>query len=175
MNRVMILKGGSPAIHKLGDIGRPEDDYIRVHSETDTHYIGNFEEGYGFIDVQFNKEDCRPLTDNEVKEMNGKWYSINGNPLYKIYLDKDGNVITGKCTMLKGTIIRVLDNDGFSKHSEFVDLKVSFAEDIEIGRSVVLMTGEGTIQTSKVVSVDIKGNDYYLQTKNSLYVIQLSK
>lgn len=30
MNRIMILKGGSSAYHKMGDIVREEDDYIRT-------------------------------------------------------------------------------------------------------------------------------------------------
>ena len=37
--RYMILKGGSPAIHKLGDIRREEDDLIYVKSETQDHFI----------------------------------------------------------------------------------------------------------------------------------------
>jgi len=44
----MILKANSPAIHKLGNIGRNIDDKIRIHSEDDIHYIGSFEEGFGF-------------------------------------------------------------------------------------------------------------------------------
>lgn len=27
MNKIMVLKGGSPAIHKLGNISRERDDY----------------------------------------------------------------------------------------------------------------------------------------------------
>lgn len=80
MNKIMILKGGSPAIHKLGDIGRKEDDLVRIYKETDTHYIGNFEEGYGFIDVKFRKEDCRSLNKEEIDNLNGEWVTIHGNP-----------------------------------------------------------------------------------------------
>ena len=61
MNKIMILKANSPAIHLLGDIKREEDDYIRIHKETEIHYIGSFEEGYGFINVKFNNSDCRLL------------------------------------------------------------------------------------------------------------------
>ena len=73
MNKIMILKGGSPAIHMTGDIGRKCDDKIRIHSEDDTHYIGSFEEGYGFINVKFNKSDCRLLTQEEREKLNGNW------------------------------------------------------------------------------------------------------
>lgn len=61
LNRVMVLKGGSPAMHILGDIGREEDSFIRVGEEHDDYYIGVFEEGFGFINVKFNKADVRPL------------------------------------------------------------------------------------------------------------------
>lgn len=93
MNKVMVLKGGSSALHILGDIGRKEDDYIRVHKEDDTYYIGNFEEGFGFIDVKFQKSDCRNLTQPEIDDLNKKWFAINGQALYKINLDNEGNIV----------------------------------------------------------------------------------
>lgn len=171
MNRIMVLKGSRPAMHKLGNIGRKNDDYIRVYRETDTHYIGNFEEGLGFIDVEFKKEDCRQLTDAEIKDLNGKWYSINGNPLYKIYIDKDGNIIKGACIMKKGIIDKVTDQNGFTKHHNFVGLDVQFPEDIEIGQSLMLLTDQGYINTSKVIQLDIIENTYIIYTKNSIYFI----
>jgi len=30
MNKIMVLKGGSPAIHKLGNISRERDDYEKL-------------------------------------------------------------------------------------------------------------------------------------------------
>ncbi len=88
----MVLNGGSPAIHLLSNIGREDDAYIRVHDEDNEYYIGNFEEGYGFIDVKFRKQDCRPLTLDEIEDLNKKWFAINGHRLYKIQLDKNGNI-----------------------------------------------------------------------------------
>lgn len=96
MNKYMVLLGGRPAKHKMGDIGRTEDDFIRVFSEDDTYYIGNFAEGFGFIDVKYKKEDCRNLTKEEVDDLNGKWIGINGNPYYQISIDYDGNVVRGE-------------------------------------------------------------------------------
>ncbi len=86
----MILKGGSPAIHKMGDIGRKEDDFIRVHSEIDKQYIGNFEFGFGFIDVKFNKSDVRPCTKEEIDYLNTQHYAINNTPLFQYSLNYDG-------------------------------------------------------------------------------------
>ncbi|MDN5317860.1 MAG: hypothetical protein PWR08_1985, partial [Thermoanaerobacterium sp.] len=161
MNRIMVLKGGSPAIHKLGNIGRENDDYIRVYDETEDYYIGNFEEGFGFVDVKFRKEDCRPLTEEERKQINGRWYSINGNSLYRIYVDNEGNVINGKVFMLKGRIDKVTDTQGNDKFSDFVGLNVTFGEDIQIGSSLVMLTNSGTIQTSKVTNL-ARNQDKYI-------------
>lgn len=173
MNKIMILKGGSSALHKLGNIGRKDDEFIRVHKETETHYIGMFEEGLGFIDVEFRKEDCRYLTEEERKELNGKWYGINGFPLYKIYVDEEGNVIKGKCAMKKGYIKTVTDNNGFPKHPSFGGLQIEFPEDIEIGKSLIMFAENGTITTSAVINVEIKNNIYLIYTKNSIYCVEI--
>ena len=173
MNKIMMLKANSPAIHKLGDIGRNIDDKIRIHSEDDTHYIGNFEEGYGFINVKFNKSDCRPLTQMEREKLNGNWYTINGNPLYRIYVDEEGNIVNGKVKTVKGIIRKVTDNLGNDKHSNFINLEVEFGEDILIGRSIVLLTGKGAITTSKVTNFDIHEKQYIIYTNNSVYYIEV--
>ena len=93
MNRIMMAKGGTPALHLLGGIGRDVDDYIRVHDEDEEFYIGNFEEGLGFIDVKYKKSDVRSLTKEEVDDLNGKWYTINGHPMSQIYVDDEGNLV----------------------------------------------------------------------------------
>jgi hypothetical protein len=92
----MILKGGCPAIHKTGNIGRSKDEYIRVLREEDDYYIGFFEEGLGFYDVKFKKTDCRPLIPYEVEKVNNAWFTINSTPLCKMHVDTDGNIIRNK-------------------------------------------------------------------------------
>lgn len=87
--RYMILKGGSPAIHKLGDIGRDEDDLIFVKSETEDHFIGNFVEGFGFADVEYRKSDCRPLTPGEIEKLNNSQIQLGG-VRYKMRVDSGG-------------------------------------------------------------------------------------
>jgi len=169
----MILKANSPAIHKLGDIGRNIDDKIRIHSEDDAYYIGSFEEGFGFIDVKFNKKDCRPLTSKERENLNGSWYGINGNPLYRIYVDEEGNVVNGKVLTIKGIISKVTDSLENDKHSNFINLSVEFGEDILIGRSVVFLTSKGAITTSRVTNVNIHEKQYMIYTKNSIYYIEV--
>jgi len=175
MNKIMILKGNSPAIHKLGDIRREEDEYIRIHKETETHYIGNFEAGFGFINVEFKKEDCKPLTEAERKELNGKWYSISGTPLYRIYVDEESNIIKDKCIMKKGIINRVTDSKGKDKQSQFLGMNIEFSENIEIGRSLVMIIDnyDDYIETSKVINVKIVDGDYVISTKNSVYYINV--
>jgi len=174
MNKIMMLKGGSPAIHKLGDISRKNDNYIRIHEETKTHYIGSFEEGYGFINVEFRKEDCRKLTEEERKELNGKWYSINGNPLYRIYVDEEGNIVKGKCIMKKGIINRITNLEGEDKHFDWIGINVEFSEDICLGQSLIMfMDDERYITTSKVIDVEIVDGNYVIYTKNSIYYVSL--
>lgn len=87
--RYMILKGGSPAIHILGDIGRDADDFIIVKSETEDHFIGNFVEGFGFMDVRFRKDDCRPLTPGEIEKLNNSQIQLGGIK-YKMRVDSEG-------------------------------------------------------------------------------------
>jgi len=92
--RYMILKGGSPAIHKLGDIGRDEDDLIYVKSETSDHFIGNFVEGFGFADVEYRKSDCRPLTPDEIEKLNNSKIRLGGT-IYQTRVDAEGYPIEG--------------------------------------------------------------------------------
>lgn len=169
----MILKGDSPAIHKLGDIRRSHDDLIRIDSEDENNYIGCFEEGFGFIGVKFNKNDCRLLTQEEREKLNGSWYGINGNPMYRIYVDEEGNVINGKTITVKGVITRITDNKSNDKHTNFVGLEVEFGEDILVGRSMIILTERGSITTSKVTNVNIVDNKYIINTSNSVYYIDV--
>jgi hypothetical protein len=96
MSKVMVLKGGSPAIHQLGNIGREDDEYIHVYAETENEYIGQFEEGFGFVDVRFNKTDCRKLKESEINSLNEKVFFVSGTMYGKLNLDKDGNYINKK-------------------------------------------------------------------------------
>lgn len=88
--RMMMLKGGSPAFHKMGNIGRDNDDRINIHYESDNHYMGVFCEGFGFINVIFNKEDVRPLTVEEIDKINGMYFGINNQPYHQISIDENG-------------------------------------------------------------------------------------
>lgn len=64
-----LLKRGADAIHKLGNIKRDSYDaeLIAVHKEEEDFYIGNYVEGFGFIDVKFKKSDCRNPTQEELE------------------------------------------------------------------------------------------------------------
>lgn len=56
------------AIHKIGDISRPDGDLALIYEEDGSDYIGNWVTGYGFIDVRFPKETTRDLTAAEIEE-----------------------------------------------------------------------------------------------------------
>lgn len=63
-----FLKKGADAIHQLGNIKRDvlNAELIVVNGEDEEFYIGNFVEGFGFVDVKFRKEDCRKATLEEL-------------------------------------------------------------------------------------------------------------
>jgi hypothetical protein len=75
-NLIYILRGGSSAIHCLGDIKwlvdlcRKEDDLFIVRQINGDFCFGNFVYGFGFIDVRVNKKDLRAITE---KEWEKKW------------------------------------------------------------------------------------------------------
>ncbi|MFE6075730.1 hypothetical protein ACFVQB_14760 [Paenibacillus sp. NPDC057886] len=89
-SRVMVLKGGSDALHLMGNIGREEDDLINVIAEDDSYYIGTFCEGFGFFDVHFLKENVRPMNKEEVEKLNRTYHTISGRVLGKNHYDYDG-------------------------------------------------------------------------------------
>lgn len=49
------------AIHKMGDISRDEPDDATVYYEDEDNYYGEWDEGYGFIMVQFPKETSKVI------------------------------------------------------------------------------------------------------------------
>ncbi|MGR6760388.1 hypothetical protein ACU1JV_00900 [Paenibacillus sp. T2-29] len=89
-NRIMIVTGGSKAIHLMGNIGREEDERIHVVAEDEDYYIGTFCEGFGFMDVHFPKDKVRLLTKEEVDKLNKTYHTINGRVLGKNHYDYDG-------------------------------------------------------------------------------------
>lgn len=89
-SRIMVLIGGSDALHLMGNIGRKEDDRIHVIAEDENYYIGTFCEGFGFYDVHFPKANVRPMTEQEVDDLNKTYYSINGNIYGQNNYDYDG-------------------------------------------------------------------------------------
>jgi len=69
-HKLMFIKKGGTAIHKLGNISRNTYDaeLICVSDEDSENWIGNYAEGFGLFGVKFNKADCRDATDTEVQE-----------------------------------------------------------------------------------------------------------
>ena len=65
-----VYKMATKAEHLMGDISRKDADLCVIHSEDDKNYIGNWVEGYGFIDVRFPKETTRDLTEEEINHFN---------------------------------------------------------------------------------------------------------
>ena len=70
LHKLMFIKKGGKAIHKLGDLSRDylDAELICISNEDEQNWIGNYAEGIGFFDVHFAKEDCREATDEEVEQ-----------------------------------------------------------------------------------------------------------
>lgn len=69
---------GTIAEHKTGKISRTEPSLCVVDRETKNYYVGNWVEGFGFIDVKFPKNTTRDLTKKEINDFNGKLIQIGG-------------------------------------------------------------------------------------------------
>lgn len=66
----MFLRKGGKAIHQLGDISRDvyNAELITIYDEDEDNWIGQFVEGFGFINVKFAKSDCKEATEEEIKQ-----------------------------------------------------------------------------------------------------------
>lgn len=70
LHKLMFIKRGGEAIHGLGDLTRDylDAELICISDENEKYWIGNYAKGFGFVNVCFNKKDCRDATDEEVAE-----------------------------------------------------------------------------------------------------------
>ena len=93
LNRIMILKDGCIARHNGNDIKSFGNEFIYVNEEHDDHYVGHFVEGFGMINVVYNKSDVRPLTEEEIKKYSSLWLTIDGKICWQSILDSEGNII----------------------------------------------------------------------------------
>lgn len=69
LDKLMFIRCGGKAIHKLGNLYRDvyDAELICISDETDNEWVGNYAEGLGFFGIHFAKEDCRDATDEEVQ------------------------------------------------------------------------------------------------------------
>ncbi len=86
MNKFMMA---TQAMHKLGDISRDEGDLCVISSENNTHYIGRWVTGFGFIDVEFPKETTRKLTAEEVEYYNKQYVQLSNHPPKKLVIKEE--------------------------------------------------------------------------------------
>ena len=68
--RLMFIKKGGTAIHKMGSVMRNvyDAELICVSNEDENNWIGNYAEGFGLYGVKFKKTDCRDATEDEAQE-----------------------------------------------------------------------------------------------------------
>lgn len=79
-------------MHLLGDISRKNPGLCSIHGEDDKDYIGNWVEGFGFINVRFPKETTRELTQEEKDKWDGVVIGINDSPRYVLRTKGDAPV-----------------------------------------------------------------------------------
>lgn len=99
---VLILEG-SHAFHQLGDIGRPGfgSQKIVVDAYKPPWMVGNFLEGFGFMNVHFPKDECREMTTEEKREHEKSRIEIV--PMSEVFevrhapTDKDVSDFIGRC------------------------------------------------------------------------------
>lgn len=60
------------AHHQLGDISSDRPTLCDIDSEDEENYIGNWVDGFGFVEVKFPKATTRELTDDEKNFHNGR-------------------------------------------------------------------------------------------------------
>lgn len=183
INKIMVLKGGSDALHKTGNIGREEDDFIIVYAEEGDKWIGQFKEGFGFLDVKFNKSDVRPCTKEEIDELNKKWFGVNGHILGKNHYNYEGEPVEIKPEIVKGRIIKVMAADkNAPKHKQFWGLEIQFDKSLlELNTLIifdVLDENSGRIQTTTVTDISYESienheNGIKITTLNSTFYIAL--
>ena len=53
------------AYHRLSDISSDHPTLCDIDSEDEENYIGNWVDGFGFVEVRFPKATTRELTDDE--------------------------------------------------------------------------------------------------------------
>lgn len=91
-----IYMMATQAMHCLGDISRMDPDLCVVHSETDTHYIGNWVTGFGFIGVEFPKETTRVLHPAEIERFSKMRYQINNQPVVVLNFTKENTCLVAE-------------------------------------------------------------------------------
>lgn len=77
------------AKHKLGDISRDEPALCYIGKEHGDNFIGNWVEGFGFIEVRFPKATTRLLTEDEKEQYRGKYVQIGSGPPIELNIDAD--------------------------------------------------------------------------------------
>lgn len=73
---------GTTATHVMGDLSRSGETIdsmclLRRYDPGAHEYIGEWETGFGFIDVRFPADTVRELTENELGELDQKVFAIN--------------------------------------------------------------------------------------------------
>jgi hypothetical protein len=67
-----------------------EPELCVVFEENDENYIGNWVEGFGFINLRFPRETTRPLTSSEKEHYHNRHMYINSTPVGPLNMYEEG-------------------------------------------------------------------------------------
>lgn len=75
------------ATHKVGDLSRDEPDLCVIYNEDAENYIGNWQTGYGFVEVKFPKATTFELTEDQKNFYRSKVLEHSNGIRFPAYRD----------------------------------------------------------------------------------------
>jgi hypothetical protein len=144
---------GTTAIHGTGDISRSTPNLCVVYKEDGDNYVGNWVEGFGFIDVKFPKATTRELTAEEVEKWHGVHMMIGSSYAGALNLKNENFQKRVRVTKKGDTLVR----EGV------------LAGPVKVNGIISMFQDDGqTFRTSTIK--EIKGIE--VQTLNSIYQLE---
>ena len=136
------------AHHQLGDISSGQPTLCDIDSEDEENYIGNWVDGFGFMEVRFPKVTTRELTDNEKSYHNGRVLMMGNQFAGLIQIPDAPNAVPIPCEALlvytRNSIYRLgkADEKGIRiiiKNAAAMSFNLCVVKSLMLHRPLVLM------------------------------------
>lgn len=176
-SKVMILKANCDAMHKLGNLKREEDSHVFVIEDDESHYKGQFLEGFGYIDIIFKKEDIREMSDLEYNEYIHKIITMGSMVWSCLFTKRDGSDMTDEekkedCY----EVLYVKNNDNTIRFKELENKRFYISKRTEVGKSLLVFDTNFiyAFNSSKLLEKTIdKNNMINFKSKNSNFQFKI--